>query len=151
MNLICLKTVPRGSWWWGEVLETWPGLAGCPDASLEKEGHSWHVLHADGSLLPGLELDLLGAQALEPSIFCTKGQGTRFTVSSSLPAQFLSSSNAHIRGYETFYPLASSSFCVQWAGSHGLQPVEKQSKQEMETGLYINHFPCENPRCPVKI
>lgn len=36
-----------------------PLLAGCLQAAPEKEGHSCHVVHADGILLHGLDLDLL--------------------------------------------------------------------------------------------
>ena len=113
LNLICLKTVPGAAGRQTGELETWPRFAEYLNASLQKEGHSWHVLQAVRILLPGLQPDLIGAQALEPSIFSSKGKGTGFTVRSSLPAQFLNSLKAHIRGYQTFYSLASSSFyCV---------------------------------------
>lgn len=56
LKLICLKTVPGAAGRWAGELETWPRFAGYLNASLQKEGHSWHMLHAVRILLPGPRL-----------------------------------------------------------------------------------------------
>lgn len=57
--------------------------------------------------------------------FPPRWKGGGFAVRSSLPAQFLNSAN-HVHGYQTFYSLSSSSFCVWWARSCELQPWESR-------------------------
>lgn len=81
------------------MLETWPGLAGCRNAALHKDGHSRHVVRAD----PGLD-HARGASSGTFHLF-PRGKGARLTVRSSLPAPFLNSSKTHICGYPTFYKL----------------------------------------------
>lgn len=99
----------RGSWKAGREFETWPRFAGCLNASLKKEGHSRHVLHAVRDLAAWVGARLSrGHKALNLPSFPPREKGLDL-LSGHHFLQFLNSLKAHIRGYQTFYSLASSS------------------------------------------
>lgn len=117
LNLICLKTVPkelRSIW----VIATacWVSEC-CPGEWGTGMGHN--VVHADGTLLPALDLDLLmesgpAEQAPDPLTFSTKVERSWFYSQVITPCIH---QTAYIHGSQTYYSLSSSSFVC---GEHSL-------------------------------